>query len=479
MSPQRDLPVAVIGGGPVGLAAAAHLVTRGLPVRLYESGATVAANVRAWSHVRLFSPWAFNTDPAAKSILYRHGWQAPPDDVLPTGGDLVAAYLAPLAQTPELRGVIETGARVRHVSRHGIDKVVTRGRGRYPFALTIEGARGAARIDLARAVIDASGTWQNPSPLGAAGTPAIGEAAARHRIVYGIPDVLRAERAAYAGKRVLVIGGGHSAANALLDLARLAESDSSMHLTWAVRNATLARVFGGGAADRLPGRGKLGSDLKQLVGSGRLEVVTGFSALRVDETGNGATVTGQGPAGETTLGPVDRIIVATGLRPDLEMTRELRLDLDPWLEAPRAIGPLIDPNLHSCGTVPPHGHKELAHPEPGYFAVGIKSYGRAPTFLMATGFEQVRSVAAHLAGDEAAANEVRLVLPETGVCSTDLAYAADAGCCGGPAVANADACCAADETAQQQGGAGCGCAAPATGQAAPKKSACCGASAAA
>jgi hypothetical protein len=481
----HDLPVAVIGGGPVGLAAAAHLVTRGLPARLYESGPTVAANVREWGHVRLFSPWAFNTDKAAKAILYSHGWQAPPDDVMPTGGDLAAAYLEPLAQTPELRGVIETRARVRHVSRHSIDKVVTHGRGDHPFALTIDGA-GGARIDFARAVIDASGTWHNPSPLGAAGTPAIGEAAARERITYGIPDVLRAERATYAGQRVLVIGGGHSAANALLDLARLADSEPDTQLIWAVRGATLARVFGGGTADRLPGRGKLGTDLKQLVDSGRLQVVMSFSAVRVDETEHGAIVTGEGPVGNITLGPVDRIIVATGLRPDLAMTRELRLDLDPWLEAPRAIAPLIDPNLHSCGTVPPHGYKELIHPEPGYFAVGIKSYGRAPTFLMATGYEQVRSVAAHLAGDQAAADEVRLVLPETGVCTSDLELPDEAaGCCGGPAVADADACCVADESAKAQGAAGCGCstnnaAEPAkAAQPAPKKSTCCGASTAA
>jgi hypothetical protein len=278
---------------------------------------------------------------------------------------------------------------------------------------------------------------------------------------------------------VLVIGGGHSAANALLDLARLADNEPDTQLIWAVRSATLARVFGGGTADRLPGRGKLGTDLKQLVDSGRLQVVMSFSAVRVDETDRGATVTGQGPSGEITLGPVDRIIVATGLRPDLDMTRELRLDLDPWLEAPRAIAPLIDPNLHSCGTVPPHGYRQLAHPEPGYFAVGIKSYGRAPTFLMATGYEQVRSIAAHLAGDQAAADEVRLVLPETGVCATDLALSAEAtGCCGGPAVANADACCVADEAAKAQGEAGCGCGTKAA-EPAPKKSACCGAPAAA
>jgi cation diffusion facilitator CzcD-associated flavoprotein CzcO len=455
MNPRADLPVAVIGGGPVGLAAAAHLIARGLPVRLYESGAGIAANVRDWGHVRLFSPWGFNTDDAATAILRSHGWQAPPDDVLPTGDDLVAAYLEQLAQTPEMNEVIETDAKVRHVSRQGIDKVVTRGRGDHPFALTIEGS-GGPRIDLARAVIDASGTWQNPGPLGAAGTPAIGEAASRHRIAYGIPDVLRAARATYAGKRVLVIGGGHSAANALLDLARLAETDSVLQLTWAVRSGNLVRMFGGGADDKLPARGQLGIELKHLVESDRLNLVMSFSAIRVDETPAGATVTA---SDGTTIGPFDRIIVATGLRPDLDMTRELRLDLDPWLECPRALGPLIDPNLHSCGSVRPHGHKELAHIEPDYFAVGIKSYGRAPTFLMATGYEQVRSIAAHLAGDRVAADEVRLILPETGVCSASLAPAAkaDTGCCGGPALSDAAACCAEDEAAKAGGATGCGC----------------------
>ena len=157
---------------------------------------------------------------------------------------------------------------------------------------------------------------------------------------------------------------------------------------------------------------------------------------RIDRRGDGLTVSERG-ADPRMLGPVDRIVVCTGQRPDLSLTRELRLDLDPWLESARALGPMIDPNLHSCGSVPPHGYKQLAHPEPGYFAVGIKSYGRAPTFLMATGYEQVRSVAAHLAGDEAAAKDVRLVLPETGVCSTNLApsIAASEGCCGGPAPA--------------------------------------------
>jgi thioredoxin reductase len=469
LSNHSELPVAVIGAGPVGLAAAAHLVTRGVPVKVYEAGESVAAHVRSWGHVRLFSPWGYTTDSASTAILRDHGWQEPPRDVLPTGGDLYAAYLQPLAQTPELEAVIETGARVRAVSRAGIDKVVSRNRADHPFGLAIEGA-GGLRIDLARAVIDASGTWTSPNPLGASGMPAPGEAEHADRIAYGIPDVLGGERPHYLGRRVLVIGGGHSAANALLDLARLAEADARGHLVWALRATNFTRIFGS-ANDKLPARGKLGHDLKQLVESGRLRVVTGFHAGSVEACDGGLLVTGS----STTIGPVDRVIVATGLRPDLAMTRELRLDLDPWLESPRALGPMIDPNLHSCGTVPPHGYKALAHPEPGYFAVGIKSYGRAPTFLMATGYEQVRSVAAHLAGDEAAANDVRLVLPETGVCTTDIPglELETKSCCGGPPPAASDACCMDDANAKAAGQSGCGCGTEQRAE--PAKAECCAA----
>ena len=455
-----ELPVAVVGGGPVGLAAAAHLVTRGVPVKLYEAGETIAAHVRSWGHVRLFSPWGFTTDAASTALLRAHGWQAPPDDVLPTGHDLIAAYLEPLASTPPMRAVIETGARVQNVTRYGIDKVASKGRGDHPFALTIHQANGASRIDLARAVIDASGTWANPNPASASGTPAIGEVMFADRVSYGVPDVLGSDRATYAHQRVLVIGGGHSAANVLLDLARLAETDLRTSIIWAGRAADLSRVFGGGSADKLPARGKLGEDLRHLVEHGRLTLALGFSVERIDRRGDGLVISERTARNPRVLGPVDRIIVCTGQRPDLSMTRELRLDLDPWLESARALGPMIDPNLHSCGTVPPHGYKQLSHPEPGYYAVGVKSYGRAPTFLMATGYEQVRSVAAALAGDIKAADEVRLVLPETGVCSVNipgLQIEAGSGCCGGPAPVGVDACCVKDAEAKQVGKAGCGC----------------------
>jgi thioredoxin reductase len=460
MTQTETLPVAVIGAGPVGLAAAAHLLQRGLPVKVYEAGASVGANVRNWGHVRLFSPWEYNTDPAARALLVAHGWQEPPAKAMPMGADLYDAYLKPLSETPAMAAVIETGAHVKAITRYGADKVASNGRDAKPFVLAVSNGDGAIRRDLARAVIDASGTWTNPNPLGAGGILAEGEAENAQHFAYGIPDVLGRNREAYSGKTVLVVGAGHSAANVLLDLAHLAERDPRTTTVWATRGASLMRVYGGGRADQLPARGELGSNLKALVESGRVTLVSGFSVTQVKATEDRIIVVGDTPNGVRELGPVDRIVVTTGQRPDLNLTRELRLDLDPWLESSKLLGPLIDPNLHSCGSVPPHGHRELAHPEPGFYTVGIKSYGRAPTFLMLTGYEQVRSVVAAIAGDMRTADDIHLVLPETGVCSTNLVAdgeTASSGCCGGPAPADVDACCAADAVARATTGQGCGC----------------------
>ncbi len=452
------LPVAVIGGVPVGLAAAAHLMARGLPVRVFEAGERVGAHIETWGHVRFFSPWRYNVDPVARSLLSARGIEVPDDDTLPTGSDLISRYLAPLAAIPEMAAVIETGTRVTAVSRQGIDKVVSKGRDGRPFALSIETANGS-RLALARAVIDASGTWSRPNPLGANGLPVAGESLFSDRIAYGIPDVLGRDRSLYAGRNTLVVGAGHSAANALLDLSALAERVPGTEAIWATRSTHLMRVFGGGVDDRLPARGVLGADLKELVESGRLALFAGIAIMALREEG-GLFVDGDTAEGAQSLGPVDRIIVATGQRPDLDLTRELRLELDPWLECPRALGPLIDPNLHSCGSVPPHGHRELAHPEPGFYTVGVKSYGRAPTFLLLTGYEQVRSVGAAIAGEMKAADAVQLVLPETGVCST-RAIAGPAlvpgGGRGGPAPVEGDACFVAEVTAKAVGKSGCDC----------------------
>jgi thioredoxin reductase len=418
-----SLPVAVIGAGPVGLAAAAHLVSRGERPLVFESGSSAGASVLRWGHVRIFSPWRHDMDAVATAMLEADGWTPPPGGEHPTGRELVERYLTPLANLPAIRPHLRFDTRVVGVSRRGLDRTRTPGREREPFVLRVDES-GVERDVLARAVIDASGTFSSPNPLGASGLHALGEAAARERIFYGIPDVLGRDRPRYAGRRVLVVGSGHSAFGVLLDLAALREHAPRTNLVWAVRRPSLDRVFGGGDADQLQERGHLGRRMRTLVDEGALEVVTAFRISRVSLT-EGVLVASD----ERELPAVEEVVAATGFRPDLSMLRDVRLDLDATVESPAALAPLIDPNVHSCGTVPPHGFEELRHPERDFFVVGMKSYGRAPTFLMLTGYEQVRSVVAALGGDLEAARRVELELPATGVCSSDPSVASG-GCCG-------------------------------------------------
>lgn len=446
-------PVVVIGAGPVGLAAAAHLLERGLTPLVLEAGDGVGTGMLRWSHVRMFSPWRFALDRAAVALLVKHGWTAPDEDAFPTGGDVVARYLRPLAATPEIAPHLRLGTRVVAVTRQRRDRMQDAGRDAAPFLVRCEDADGEHDL-LARAVIDASGTIDTPNPLGASGLPALGERALRARIAYGIPDVLGAARARYAGRRVLVVGSGHSAFNVLNDLASLAQQAPATRVFWALRRPSMKRVFGGGERDQLQQRGRLGMTLERWVERGAIVPFTGCHIDRLVETADGIVAR----SGDTALPPVDEIVAATGFRPDGGLLSELRIDLDAGIESPVALAPLIDPNLHSCGSVRPHGAEELKHPDAGVYIVGMKSYGRAPTFLLLTGYEQVRSVVAAIDGDWAAARRVELVLPETGVCITYIADDVPAsGCCGGPAKADASACCVKDEVAKAAGAPGCGC----------------------
>jgi thioredoxin reductase len=452
--------VAILGAGPVGLAAAAHALERGLEPVVLEAGPQAAHTVRQWGHVRMFSPWEYNIDKAAERLLRATGWNAPPPGDYPNGEELVERYLEPLATRTPLKDRIRTSSRVTAVGRAGFDKMKSNGRAFEPFTIRYQNGRGPEQLK-ADAVIDASGTWLSPNPAGADGLPAIGELD-HPQIAYGMPDVLGRERARYAGKTVAVLGAGHSAVGTLIDLARLKDEAPATEIIWLLRGTAPEKAFGGGANDKLAARGALGAAFAGLVGTGKIRVEAGFRVSHIRRDGARLRVaTGQAQCCRAVA--VDELVVATGFRPQLDFLREVRLALDPAVECPPALAPLIDPNIHSCGTVRPHGARELAQPEPGFYFAGIKSYGRAPTFLMLTGYEQVRSIVAEIAGDHEAAAKVELVLPETGVCSGPGPLAAlseadaNVGCCGGPVPEPASGCCVADVKAKEEGKKGCGC----------------------
>ncbi len=427
----NDLPVVVVGAGPVGLAAAANLVERGITPLVLEAGSEAGAAVAQWHHVRLFSAWTELVDPAAARLLEPTGWQRPTEGY-PTGAEWASRYLRPLAKA--LGDAMRYDTKVVGAARRGRDRIVDAGRESEPLTVHVVTADGTEERITARGLIDASGTWDTPNPLGGDGLPAIGERAAADRISYRVPDLSDpAVAARYAGRRVAVAGSGHSALTALVALTELPDT----RVVWLLRRGAVGNVFGGGDADQLPARGALGSRAQEAARAGQVETVTGFRTTEVERAGGGLVLVSQDGH---RLEPVDEVVVLTGFRPDLTWLSEIRLDLDPVLQAPTALAPLIDPNAHSCGTVYPHGAAELAQPEPGVFLAGMKSYGRAPTFLAMTGYEQVRSVVAKLDGDDAAAERVELTLPETGVCggagvfdAPEVTEAADSGGCCGPA----------------------------------------------
>lgn len=423
-----DLPVVVIGAGPQGLAAAAHLLERGLTPLVLEAGDGPAFAVSQWAHVRLFSPWPELVDPAAARLLATTAWVAP-ELGYPTGGEWISSYLRPLAD--QLGERVRYGARVGGVSRRGRDRLVSAGRAEQPLVVHVTGTDGAQSRIEARAVIDASGTWTSPNPAGADGLPALGEpAAAAAGVLSYLPPTPQQAQAA-AGQHTVVVGSGHSALTAIIELAATVEARPGTRLTWVLRRGAVGDTFGGGTSDELPERGALGLRARAAVQAGLVDLVTGFRIEQVKPSGTAVVLVSQDGR---SLSAADHVVVLTGFRPDLSFLSEMRLDLDPVLQAPVRLASEIDPNEHSCGSVMPHGARELAHPEADLYLVGMKSYGRAPTFLALTGYEQVRSIAAELAGDHEAAARVELTLPDTGVCGgsgvfDDPAGASAGGCC--------------------------------------------------
>ena len=322
----RGLPVAIIGAGPIGLATAANLADRGIDFVLLEAGDRIGASMAAWGHIRLFSPWRHLVDPVSERLLAETGWTAPAPDRLPTGAELVADFLAPLAALPAIAARTRLGVEVTDVTREGMDRTRTKGRAQTPFLLRVRTADGVEELT-ARAVIDASGTYRTPNSLGSSGLDPLGLPDVADVVSHALPDVLGRERAEFAGRHTVVVGAGHSAANTLLNLTELAEQEPGTRVTWVIRNATAARVSTS-PDDELPARASIGARVDALVAAGRIDLVDRFEIVRLSRLGDGedqgdagrgasVRITGRRGDGLDTI-DADRIVNATGFRPNLE-----------------------------------------------------------------------------------------------------------------------------------------------------------------
>ncbi|WP_052345725.1 NAD(P)-binding domain-containing protein [Paucisalibacillus sp. EB02] len=410
----NHLPTVIIGAGPIGLAAAAHLYERNEDFLVVEKGGRVGSNLLEWGHIQLFSPWEYNINSAAKKLLHTTDWREPAADELPTGKEIVEEYLEPLSSLPQFSGKILLLTEVIAITRINKDKMKSSFREESPFVIYAK-TNGKTKKLEAKAIIDASGTWNNPNPPFADGVWR--DEDLKKRVITTIPNI-KAEEEKYKNKHIAVIGSGHSALNTLIDLSHVKEQYPKTKISWVVRKERAQEAFGGEESDTLAARGALGTKTHNIVDNGVVHLFSNFYVEAIEQGDEGYNILST--EGIEVHG-VDEIIVNTGARPNFSFLTELRLEVDSAVESTPKLAPLIDPNLHSCGTVRPHGEEELRHPEHNFYIAGVKSYGRAPTFLMTTGYEQVRSIVAYISGDLEAAKKVELELPETGVCKVNLA----------------------------------------------------------
>jgi thioredoxin reductase len=319
----NSLPVAVIGAGPVGLAAVAHLKVRNQPFILFEAGDAVGSNVLSWKHIRIFSHWRYNIDKAARQLLRDTAWQSPDDEGLPTGAELYDQYFKPLSELSSIKPHVHLNSRVLSIGRKNLDKMKTSGREELPFVIQVLKGNEINQYE-AKAIIDTSGTWNSPNPIGSGGVFAVGEKENRDRINYGIPDILNDQEARYKNKSVAVVGGGHSAINAILELDKLKEKYPSTEIHWILRKKNVADVYGGQESDALAARGALGIKIERLVNNDRVNVYTPFQIQQVIKRGGKLTLVGFQHGVKHALSGIDEIISNTGSRPDFSFLQEVR-----------------------------------------------------------------------------------------------------------------------------------------------------------
>jgi hypothetical protein len=389
--------IAVLGAGPIGVEAALYAVSLGLPVQVYERG-QVGDNLRQWGHVRLFSPFGTNTTPLGRATLRADSPRSklPGDADILTGHEHLAAYLEPLAASPLLRGCFVPTTTVVQVGRRGYLKgegVGDAKRGQQPFRLLLRDGAGKESVEEAEIVLDCTGCYGNPRHLGDGGIPALGETAARGAISWGVEDILGKRSDHFADRTTLVVGGGFSAATSVVLLAALAQEHSSTWIVWLARSqgtTPIRRVVN----DPLRERDLLAGKANMLAtrGEGHVEYHSQARVTSLEQNKDGFAVAAT-VAGQEKSWQVDRVIGNVGYEPDNRIYRELQIH-----ECYVSMGPmglaaaLMKHAGGDCLSIPNQGANTLKNPEPNYYILGAKSYGRNSNFLLETGFGQVREV---------------------------------------------------------------------------------------
>ncbi len=410
MAMDTPAKIAILGAGPIGLETALYARFLGFEVELFEQG-EAANSVKRWGHVRMFSDFEMNRSSLALAALYAQdeSFEPPRDDELLTGNEWVERFLLPLSRTDLVADHIRTNTRVTRVGRTHWLKPEAPGdveRGEDGFQILYQSKDGTEGRSQADIVIDCSGVFREPNWLGPGGTPALGETTLRDDIEYGVPDVLGADRDCYAGKRTLVVGSGYSAATTISALAELLGQtpDEQGELLWLRRpsrfsTSPIALIEN----DRLTSRDQLGRKANELAESGAITGIAGIvkqvskvdGRIRVDiQVPNESSETdAEHPAHSVRCEVVDRVVANVGYRGDWSLCEDLQVHRCYATDGPiKLAAELMANSSGDCLDQSKSRAETLVCPEPNFYILGAKSYGRSSKFLFAQGLEQIRDL---------------------------------------------------------------------------------------